>query len=159
MSRTLHPLNELATRSQLALGLSHREFGTLLGVSGRTSERWAASQSTPGRDQLALVARHVHAEDPELAAEIAAHLGQSLESLGIAAQQPATRTVSTPQAVDIVVCAAAEAIDVSPRTIRTALHAAFKHARTLGLDVATLEAALAPREASPPASAKRPSRS
>jgi hypothetical protein len=40
------------------------------------------------------------------------------------------------------VCAAAEAIDVMPRTIRPALLAAFRRARRLGLDVATVEKAL-----------------
>jgi hypothetical protein len=44
--------------------------------------------------------------------------------------------------VDSVVCAAAEAIDVMPRTIRPALLAAFRRARRLGLDVATVEKAL-----------------
>ena len=44
---------------------------------------------------------------------------------------------------DAVVCAAAEALDTSPRLVRPALLAALRCAREAGLTVATLEAALA----------------
>jgi hypothetical protein len=153
MSRSsrLSDLHGLLARSQVALGLPHREFGPLLGSSLRTAERWAAQRSTPTPTQLAQLTRHVHARDPALAAELAAALGGSLESLGIVAPAAATIAAAAPAArlVDIVVCAAAEAIDASPRAMRLALHAALASARSLGLDLATLEDALAPR--TPPA--------
>lgn len=152
-------INSLRVRSQLALGLTHRDFGKLLGVSGRTSERWSAHRSGPSREQLLLLVRHVHPVDPGLAAELATALGETLASLGIEKPPPGPRMYLAPQVVDIVVCAAAEAIDVSPRIARTALHAAFKHALALGLDVAAVEAALAPREPAPVASGKRAARS
>ena len=43
-----------------------------------------------------------------------------------------------------VVCVAAEAMDLSPRALRPALFAAFKHARELGLTMDAMETALAP---------------
>jgi hypothetical protein len=55
--------------------------------------------------------------------------------------------------VEVVVCAAAEALDVSPRVVRPALLAAFKSARAVGLDLETMEKALTPRSPPAPASA------
>jgi hypothetical protein len=144
-------LHHLVAKSQRALGMPHREFGPLLGSSLRTAERWASKRSTPSSDQLALLVRHVHAHDPALASELAEALGQTLESLGIVLPTPEVPVAPTPKAptpperlVDIVVCAAADALDVPPRTMRLALHAAFASARSLELDVATVEEALAP---------------
>ena len=151
MAKRSNDLHELLALSQQALGLPHREFGPLLGSSQRTAERWAAKRSTPTPQQLAQLTRHVHARDPALAAELAAALGGSLESLGIATPAPAPVPSSVPptRLVDVVVCAAAEAMDASPRAMRAALHAAFASARSLGLDLATLEDALAPRDPAP----------
>jgi hypothetical protein len=45
---------------------------------------------------------------------------------------------------DAVVCAAAEALDVSPRVIRSVLHTAFVRASETGLSVDAIANALAP---------------
>ena len=154
MKTTTRDLNALTVRAQLALGLPHREFGALLGSSQRTSERWSADESTPSRAQLGELAKHVRAKDPALAAEIAAAIGLPIEvaspAPSPAAPSPSpTRAISAAELVDLVVCAAAETMDVSPRAIRPALRAAFARARELALDVATLATALDPTGTNP----------
>lgn len=166
MARTsINELHQLVGKSQLALGLPHREFGPLLGSSLRTAERWAAKRSLPSDDQLVKLTRHVHARDPALAAALAAALGGSLEQLGIvpppkpappappvAAALPAPPPPALPPPpppvppealAEFVVCATADALELVPRVIRPALRAAFVRARELGLDVAAIAEALA----------------
>jgi hypothetical protein len=48
--------------------------------------------------------------------------------------------------VEAVVCAAADALNVPPATVRASLFAAFGRARELRLSVEEVERALAPRE-------------
>jgi hypothetical protein len=157
--QTEKTVHELLARGRSALGLSNREFGPLLGSSLRTAERWSTRRATPLPMDLERLARHVYAVDPALAAEIAAAAGATLESLGleVRAPEPAPPTPPSPpptppaQLAELVVCAAAEALDVSPRVVRPALRTAFARARELGLDVETLEAALAPQVSTSPA--------
>jgi DNA-binding XRE family transcriptional regulator len=149
------------------LGMSQGELGELLGSSRRSGQRWEGGGSSPMPKQLHALSALVHPKDPELAAQIAAAGGSTLEQLGIVPPPPPPAPLSRPippprpppavsapapappppppppeDVVDAVVCAAAEAIDVTPRTIRPALLAAFRRARRLGLDVATVERAL-----------------
>jgi hypothetical protein len=138
MPRDHLKLQALLGQAQRALGKSHGEFGPLLGSSRRTAERWAVGASLPIDDQFVKLAALVHRVDPVLAAAIATALDASLESLGIANQSGAHV-----DRVDLVVHAAAEAMDVSPRLARVGLHAALARARQLGLDAAAVEAALA----------------
>ena len=152
-------LYSLMFQGQRTLGLMNPALATLLGCSTRTIERWAANQSMPSPDQLEVLARHVHAIDPALAAKMASFLGQSLETLGIVERKPAPAPPPAPppaplppapppaQLVENVVCAAAEAMDVSPRTIRPALYAAFARASELGVDAETVKRVLAPPRA------------
>jgi hypothetical protein len=96
---------------------------------------------------LQALARSVYPHDAALASEIAAHSGATLESLGLVAATPAAPAFDDRQTrlfVDAVVCAAAEALDVSPRAVRGVLHAAFARARETGLSIDVLERALAP---------------
>jgi transcriptional regulator with XRE-family HTH domain len=55
---------------------------------------------------------------------------------------PAPPRVAPQNLVDAVVCAAAEALDVSPRVVRPGLLAAIRCAREVGLTVEEMEAAL-----------------
>jgi transcriptional regulator with XRE-family HTH domain len=132
------------------LGVSQGELGERLGASRRTGQRWEAGRAKPGPTELGRLAALVHAEDPKLAAEIATVGGSSLESLGLVKPTrpaPAAPPPPAPPAehvVDAVVCAAAEAIGVMPDAVRPALRAAFRRARLVGLDVATVERALGP---------------
>jgi hypothetical protein len=180
MAKTsINELHQLIAKSQLALGLPHREFGPLLRSSQRTAERWATKRSQPTRSQLLELTRHVHARDPALAAALAAALGGSLEELGIVPPPqpapPAPPIVSPspappppalppppppppvpPEALaEFVVCATADALDLVPRVIRPALRAAFVRARDLGLDVAAIAEALARPIANAPAPAAK----
>jgi hypothetical protein len=145
---------ELVALAQRALGMTHAKFGVALGASQRTSARWAAGQSSLTPRQLGEVARLVHARDAGLAAEIARAAGESLESLGIVGPPPpappAAPAKTSPDAkaarrfaVDSVVCAAAEAIDVGPAAVRQALLAALTRARQMGLRAEEVEEVLA----------------
>jgi transcriptional regulator with XRE-family HTH domain len=140
------PLANLLTDAMFALSMTQAEFGEALGASHRTASRWFAGQSHPGTHSFHELARRLLPIDPGLAAEAAAFTGDTLADLGLAKPPPA----HTPgDLIDIVVCAAAERADTSPRALRPLLHAAFKRARELGLSVAEAEAALAPSQSPP----------
>jgi hypothetical protein len=130
--------------SRQALGTTQAELGEMLGISRRTAQRWA-SAGVPSYEMRKL-AQLVHAKDPKLAAQIAASVGTTLEAIGIvrpvpAAPPPAPRP-SPDGVVDAVVCAAAEAMELMPRDVRPALHAAFARAGEIGLTVDDVERAL-----------------
>jgi hypothetical protein len=79
------------------------------------------------------LARVVHGHDPVLAAELVASKGTTLEAQGIVPPAPPPPPPAPPppaeSIVDAVVCAAAEAMDLTPREVRAGLHAAFARAR------------------------------
>jgi hypothetical protein len=145
------PTHGLVTRAQLALGMSHREFGKALGASERTALRWAAGQSSVSVFRLRDLARLVHATDAALAAEIAATTSDTLESLGIVtAAPPVAAPAPRPDPLvltEVVVCAAADELAVTPSAVRGVLLTAFRRARELGLRVEEVEGALAARAA------------
>ncbi len=97
------------------------------------------------------MAAMVYPKDPDLAAQLAQSVGQSLVSLGIVAPAPAPAhaiAAAPPpppieDIVDSIVCAAADAMNALPRDVRPALLAAFTRARRLGLGMETVEKALA----------------
>jgi len=137
------------------LGESQEGLGKLLGVSRRTVSRWMGRGSASlSLADCSTLARAVHPHDPGLAARIVATRGATLEDAGIVSPRPAAPPspppppTPPPYLVDVVVCAAAEALDASPRVVRPALLAAFRSARTVGLDMAAIEKALsAPADA------------
>lgn len=141
------------TLAMVALGENQEQFGARLHVSRRTVSRWVSRGSASlSLDDCYTLVRAVHPVDPHLATRIAAACGGTLEGAGIApppvraAAPPAPPPLPPPPArlVDVVVCAAAEALDVSPRIVRPVLLAAFRSARSLGLGVEALEKALSP---------------
>jgi DNA-binding XRE family transcriptional regulator len=143
----------LLVRGQHALGMTQETLGQALGASRRTVSRWTALRSSLTDTTMAKLARLVHSRDAALAAEVARALGETLETLGIvtpappAPPPPPARATPTPPSGHLgsaIVCAAAEAMDLSPRTLRPALFAAFKCARELGLSVEAVEGLLAP---------------
>jgi hypothetical protein len=134
------------------LVLSQNDLARKLGVSRRTGQRWSAGSGPVGTD-LQNMARLVHGADPRLAAEIAEAAGTTLEALGLRppappslpSPSPVTPPVPPPppdRVVDAVVCAAAEAMQVMPQSVRPALLAAFACARELGLTVEGVEKVL-----------------
>lgn len=141
----------LLTDARRRLAMSQREFGPALGASHRTATRWDSGYARPAEWELRRLAELLVPLDAELASDAAAHIGETLESLGLASPSPPAAPVaqSIPflDLVDIVVCAAAEASDVSPRSIRSLLHVAFRRARQVGLTVEQVEQSLAPADA------------
>jgi DNA-binding transcriptional regulator YiaG len=135
----------LLTHARHALGMSQREFGYALGSSHRTATRWDAGQSSPADFELRRLVELLQPVNRDLAVECAAHLGETLVDLGLEAPPPPPPLpFTTNDLVDVVLCAAAEAADASPRSMRSVLHVAFRRARQMGLDVRQVEAALAP---------------
>jgi hypothetical protein len=145
------PTSGLVARAQRTLGLGHREFGKALGSSERTAARWAAGRSRLALPQLRDLARLVYPKDAALAEEIASAASETLESLGIVAPAPPPPVVVAPPApdanvlVDVVVCAAADALSMAPSAVRGALLAAFGRARELGLSAGDVEEAIGAR--------------
>jgi len=90
-------------------------------------------------------------------------IGKTLVSLGLeAVHAPAALPLSPalggahlapPRVLAAVVCAAAEAMDASPRAVRPALLAAVRVAREVGLTLADLESLLASGASETPSSA------
>jgi transcriptional regulator with XRE-family HTH domain len=151
------PVTALLVLARQALGMTQEQFGLALGVSHRTASRWEAGQSTPVPAEVSKLAAMVYPKDSKLAAELAAAASETLESLGIVAPlgPPAPPPpLPTPLLVDSVVCAAADALDAAPMTLRGALFAAFRRARELRLSVDEVEKALAPAPSSAPKARK-----
>jgi transcriptional regulator with XRE-family HTH domain len=136
------------------LGMTQNEFGSALGSSHRTAVRWDAGQSSPGAHELRTLAGLLHPRDRSLAIEVAQHLGETLETLGLetpppppapAPPQPPQPPPTRPEdLVDIVVCAAVEVTGSMPSALRPLLYAVFKRAREVGLTMQAVENALRP---------------
>jgi hypothetical protein len=138
--------------------MSQSELGPALGWSHRTAVRWESGRSSPTPGALVKLASLVLQKDVELAAEVAAAAGQTLESLGLVAApapQPAPAPrVSVDVLADAVVCAAADVTDLSSRTLRPILHAAVARARALDLTLDELEESLRVRIGAKPSARK-----
>jgi len=140
--------NDLAA----ALAMTQQDLAELFGVSRRTIQRLKGDLLflSPARFSHAAVA--MYPKDPELAARLAAQGRTTLEQLGLvrpalpppsAARptiSPTAPTPISPAAADSVVCAAADAMNLSPRALRPGLLAAFSHAHALGLSVEAVKA-------------------
>jgi hypothetical protein len=137
----------LVLRTGIAVGMHHRELAKVFGVSRRTVSRWSKDGTRLSHAHAVALAELAHTREPALAAEIAALVGETLVTLGLEAPPPTgpaalgAATLSS-KLVDAVVCAAAEAMDVSPRAVRPALLAALRSAREVGLTMEALEATL-----------------
>jgi hypothetical protein len=138
------PLSLLLVKARYALNIgSQGALGQLLGSSRRSGERWARGQARPLPSQLLELARRVQATDRALAATIAARAGGKLDE----PSGPRALTMAVGDLVDVVVCAAADAMNLPPEAVRPALRAAFHKARIVGLTVEEVEGALAPKKA------------
>jgi transcriptional regulator with XRE-family HTH domain len=140
------PVTLLLLDAQSALVMSQRELGYAVGSSHRTASRWAAGQSTPGGHSLRKLAALLYPVDRDLAEEAAAHIGQTLVSLGIEAPPPppvpASPAVRPEDLVDVLVLTAVEMTGGAPASMRSMLHAVFKRGREVGLTVEAAEKAL-----------------
>jgi hypothetical protein len=90
---------------------------------------------------LVTLATAVHAHDPVLAARLAAAHGHTLEELGLGSPE---RELS-----GAIVRAAGDAVGASPIALRSAVAAAFEHARAAGLTMNAACALFAPPAAKP----------
>jgi hypothetical protein len=117
-----------------------------VGTSTRTVSRWKCGDSRPSDEQLGLMARLVYPKDASLARELAAAASTTVEALGLVpppAPAVPLRAVGARHLAGAVLAAAAETLDISPRTLRPALIAAFKTMDDLGLDARTAALGLA----------------
>jgi transcriptional regulator with XRE-family HTH domain len=147
---------QLLNQAGLTLAMSHGQLAKLLGVSRRSVSRWIAEGTWISVRHAKALAEAVHAGNRPLAARFAGLAGKSLVELGLEAPaaaapvapaptSPDARTPKSPDAtklLDAVVCAAAEAMDASPRAVRPALLAAVKCAREVGLTLEAMDAML-----------------
>jgi hypothetical protein len=127
---------KLMTLCQLALGLTQKEMGDLLGKNRRTIQRWQARGGDLMPDEAETLAKALRPERPDLADQVLA-LGQATATtLGIP-------PVATPEAIDAILQAAAEAAEgVSAQAIRAAVTAAFVKAAQGGFHVKGVAAGL-----------------
>jgi DNA-binding transcriptional regulator YiaG len=139
-----------------ALGLNQAQLAELLGSSKRTVQRWETKRAPVYPNTLSTLAAHVYPHDAETAADLAAAIGQTLESLGIVAPPappppppappppppPGPPPMPRELAVDAVVCVASDAMGAMPSAVRGGLLAAFRRARQLGLSCDEVEQAL-----------------
>jgi transcriptional regulator with XRE-family HTH domain len=149
LARNPKAVAELLVQAQNALGVSQGQLGDLLGLSRQTIWRYQTGQSNPLGSSLQDLARRVRGVDAGLASRLAgAGSGARKASLKIATNKSAGGgPVETRLLADAIVCAAAEALDASPRAVRRALLAAFARARDTGLALDAIETALAKGDA------------
>src|SRR5260370_37244521 len=132
LARDPKAVGELLVEAQNALGVSQGQLGDMLGLSRQTIWRYQTGQSNPLASSLQDLSRRVRAIDAELASRLAA-AGTGARKTGFriaAAARPTSTGVGrlvndTRVLADAMVCAAAEALDASPRTVRRALLSAF----------------------------------
>jgi DNA-binding XRE family transcriptional regulator len=129
------------------LGMNQGQLADAMGVSRRTIIRWQLGQTSPVEVQVRQLAAMVREEDEDLADELLAAAMLAPEPVpqqgGAQAAADPIVAVPSPQAldpvpahvIDAIVCAAADAADRVPRTMRPALLAAFARAKELGVSI------------------------
>lgn len=127
---------KLMVLCQVALGLTQRELGDLLGKDRRTIQRWQSGGCQLLPEEAKTLAAALRPVRPDLADQALALGQQSAISLGMT--PPAT-----PEEIEEILQAAAGAAGgVSPDAIRAAVVAAFVKAAQGGFDVKTVLAGL-----------------
>jgi len=125
----------LLVHCQIALGLSQKELGALLGRDRRTIQRWQKGGSDLMPDQVQTLASALRPVRPDLAEQVL-ELGRTTGSVGPPAS-PATAEV-----IDAILQAAADASGTSPEAIRPVVIAALVKAEELGVEVSAIVAGL-----------------
>ena len=141
------PLHRVLRIARGTLGMTQLELGAALSVSHRTVLRWEGRRSEPAPFQVSALAELVRPENGPLADEL-------LDLAGIARPVPPPEPPPPPRvprpaiqpkhAIDLLVYAAADAIDMPPRAMRVAMAAAFARAAEMGLTVEAVVEGLAP---------------
>jgi hypothetical protein len=148
------PFGEMLYRVQKALHINQKELAGMLQCSERTVSRYYDRGGELSPAGYATLATACHPHDRDLAVHVAQRGGHTLESLGLEhppvppAPAPALQPAASPaHLADSIVCAAAEALDASPRTIRPAVRAALERMVALGMTASAVLEAMAPRPA------------
>jgi transcriptional regulator with XRE-family HTH domain len=127
----------LLVHCQLALGLTQRQLGELLGRDRRTIQRWQEKGVELMPDQAQTLANALQPARPDLAEQVL-ELGRKTAIMaGMAGVSSATAEV-----IDAILQAAADAGGTSPQAIRPAVTAAFLKAREVGVEVRAIVAGL-----------------
>jgi DNA-binding XRE family transcriptional regulator len=134
------PNSKLVSQTRQTMGLSREELGQLIGLSKRTVGRIELGQSAIVAPDLCTLARHVHPRDAGLAEELARAGRSTLSDLGVV--PPAQPVPMAHLLIDSVVCAAADAMNVAPESVRGSVLAAFRRARELHMSLEDVENAL-----------------
>jgi AcrR family transcriptional regulator len=143
-----HDFLGMLRQAQAALHCNGVELAKVLRVSPRTVYRWYAKQSSVMAPTIHDLAHLVYERDPALAQQLWTAAGTELHALRLGRL---VRPLPVPRGalVDLVVCAACDALDAAPRAMRPAVLAAFRRARELGLTMDDVEKALAPATKAP----------
>jgi hypothetical protein len=131
----------LLIHCQLALGLTQQELGDLLGRNKRTIQRWQDSGFAPSEEQAETLADALQSVRPDLAEQVR-DLGRKA---ALAAGVVTPATPATPEVIDTILRAAADAAGTSPEAMRPAITAALLKAEEAGVDVKAIVAALTAR--------------
>ncbi len=118
---------------------THPAFAKLLGCSVRTVQRHPETGGVSARHHYDILIRATHANNPGLAAQLAAAVGTTLEAAGVAAPSDPTRH----EHADSVLCAAADVLQLPPTAVRAALAAAFARASEYEVTIGGLARLLA----------------
>ncbi len=118
----------------MALALSQQQFGDIIGRTKRTIQRWEERGTSLLPSEVKALARRLHPIRADLAAQLAAAAGTTLDDLGIPSAVSSS-SVQTAAPIDRVMDAAASAMGVTREAIRPAVAAAFAKAHEVGLDV------------------------
>ena len=149
------PLPVCLVRAREVLHLTQLELATLVGSSLRSVQRWENKLSIPSHWHLHRLADAVQSADPELAAaiELWAPRPPPPPPPPEPAPPPPPPRIPDVVLVDSIVCAAAEAMALTPQTIRPAILAAFTRARDASITSDAVVAVLSP--AAPPKDPRR----
>jgi transcriptional regulator with XRE-family HTH domain len=128
----------LLVHCQVALGLTQEELAHLLGRNKRTIQRWQESGFEPVADQVETLANALQPVRPDLAEQVR-ELGK--KAAVVAGVTPPARP-ATPEVIDAILRAAADAGGTSPEAIRPAITAALRKAEEAGVEVRAIVAAL-----------------
>jgi len=128
----------LLVHCQLALGLTQKGLGDLLGRDRRTIQRWQTSGFELMPDQAQTLADALQPVRPDLAEQVL-ELGRKT---AILAGMTPPQIPATPEMIDAILRAAADAGGTSPEAIRSAVAAAFLRAEEAGVEVRAVVAGL-----------------
>jgi|SRR5580658_4353725 hypothetical protein len=125
----------LLVHCQLALDLTQKELGALLGRDRRTVQRWQETGVDLTPAQARTLADALQPIRPDLAEQVL-ELGRKPPIVG------PPPSPATPEVIDAILRAAADAGGTSPEAIRPAVIAAFAKAEDVGVEVRAIVAGL-----------------